>query len=44
VKGKEFEVTLPLDDPIIEGYGDLFEAVLKSARDHFPGAHCIGFD
>ena len=43
VKGKKFEVTLPLDDPIIEGYGDLFEAVLKSATEHFTDADCIGF-
>ena len=37
VKGDKFEVTLPLDDPIIEGYGDLFEAVLRSATEHFNG-------
>ena len=43
VKGDKFEVTLPLDDPIIEGYGDLFEAVLKSATEHFTDADCIGF-
>jgi len=39
----EFEVTLPQDDPIIESYGGLFEAVLKSARKHFTDADCIGF-
>jgi len=39
----EFEVTLPQDDPIIERYGDLFEAVLKSATEHFTDADCIGF-
>jgi len=43
VKGDKFEVTLPLDDPIIEGYGDLFEAVLRSATEHFTDADCIGF-
>jgi len=39
----EFEVTLPQDDPIIESYGGLFEAVLKSATKHFTDADCIGF-
>jgi hypothetical protein len=43
VEGDDFEVTLPLNNPIIKRYGGLFEAVLRSATEHFTDADCIGF-